>query len=125
MKTLSVLFVSSIISLSAMGMGYPTSNSPKAIKKPVSVVEKQHLAAPNVTPEDVRYEAETEQPKSPVNAITKVIVKLFDLSGKLLQERTMSKEELLSGTKPKFVVGSYFATLTNGVAYYFIERKED
>lgn len=130
MKTLSIIFVSSIISLSAMGMGYPTSTPYRATKKATQTVkvEKTNSAtweAVEVNPENVSTEDEAEKPKSTVNLVSKVIVKLFDMTGKLLKQKNMSKTDLLTDQHTEFLKGSHFATITNNVAYYFVERKED
>lgn len=127
MKTLATVIVSTLVSLSAMGMGYPTSNSPKTAKQPAVTADKQRyqVAPPMVSPDDVQLSDDSRQPKTTVNAITDVIVRLFDLSGRVVGERNVDKKELLSGTTPQFLSGSHFVTLTEGVAYYFIERKED
>ncbi|MFN8354552.1 MAG: hypothetical protein U0Y10_08905 [Spirosomataceae bacterium] len=82
---------------------------------------KAKAASYEVNPTTVLETVEAEQ-ATPATKPATISVKLFDMKGELIEEKSMLKSDLMSEKGTEFLKGSFFSALVDGTAYYFVNR---
>lgn len=146
-KIFALLAILAVAGTEVNAMGYPVNplthrksihkpvDEPKAKaqKKTTTVVAKNPqtvkpvwaFVEPTVENVAVLKEENNNRKASAVELMSKVVVRMINDEGSLVTEKSMTKDELLSDRNTGFLKGSRFLALLEGVAYYFIEKKED